>query len=83
MRRCRVLRPISVNQQSNGLGTAPMVFWMNLSSSKMSSRLVITAPPMIWLWPLRYLVVECMTMSAPNSSGRRNTGVAKVESTPR
>ena len=28
-----------------------------------------------------YLVAECMTMSAPNSSGRVRTGVAKVLST--
>ncbi len=33
-------------------------------------------------WPLRYLVAECMTMSAPCSIGRVSTGVATVESTP-
>ena len=29
-----------------------------------------------------YLVAECMTMSAPSSSGRVSTGVANVLSTP-
>ena len=33
------------------------------------------------LWPFRYLVVECSTMSAPSSSGRWKNGVAKVLST--
>lgn len=60
-----------------------MVFWMNFSASNTSCRFVTTAPPMSWLCPLRYFVVLCTTMSAPYSSGRRNTGVAKVESTPR
>ena len=32
-------------------------------------------------WPARYLVTECMTMSAPSSSGRTFSGVAKVAST--
>ena len=32
-------------------------------------------------WPLRYLVAECMTMSAPSSSGRCSIGEAKVLST--
>ena len=32
-------------------------------------------------WPLRYLVAECMTMSAPCSIGRVSTGDATVEST--
>ena len=32
-------------------------------------------------WPLRYLVAECMTMSAPCSIGRVSTGVPTVEST--
>ena len=30
-----------------------------------------------------YFVVLCMTKSAPNSRGRKNTGVANVESTPK
>ena len=32
-------------------------------------------------WPLRYLVAECMTMSAPSDSGFVKIGVATVEST--
>ena len=32
-------------------------------------------------WPFRYLVAECMTTSAPRSSGDWHQGVAKVLST--
>ena len=39
------------------------------------------APAMTSEWPFRYLVAECMTMSAPSASGRVRTGVAAVEST--
>ncbi len=38
-------------------------------------------PPTMSEWPFRYLVAECMTMSAPSSSGRCIQGVAKVLST--
>ena len=47
-----------------------------------SSRAPTRAPAMMSEWPLRYLVAECMTMSAPNSIGRVSTGVPTVESTP-
>ena len=40
------------------------------------------APPNPSLSPPIYLVAECITMSAPSSSGRVSTGVAKVLSTP-
>ena len=33
------------------------------------------------LWPAKYLVTECITKSAPNSSGFCVNGVAKVLST--
>src|SRR5437660_8449166 len=41
----------------------------------------MTAPPTTSECPPRYLVVECTTKSAPCSSGRWLTGVAKVLST--
>ena len=49
---------------------------------KASSRAAMRAPASMSLWPLRYLVAECMTMSAPCSIGRVSTGVAEVLSTP-
>ena len=42
-----------------------------------------SAPPTTSLCPFRYLVAECMTMSAPSASGRVSTGVATVLSTAR
>ncbi len=39
------------------------------------------APPTAAPWPSMYLVVECVTMSAPHSNGRQLTGVGKVLST--
>jgi hypothetical protein len=39
------------------------------------------APATTSEWPLRYLVAECSTMSAPSVSGRVRTGVGTVEST--
>ena len=38
----------------------------------------MAAPPITSEWPLRYLVVECTTMSKPSSSGRWIHGEAKV-----
>ena len=45
-----------------------------------SSR-VTNAPAITSECPFRYLVAECMTMSAPSVSGRVSTGDAAVEST--
>ena len=38
----------------------------------------MTAPPTTSLWPLRYFVVECTTMSAPSASGRCQPGDRNV-----
>ena len=38
-------------------------------------------PPTPSLWPFRYFVVECSTMSAPSSSGRWKNGDMNVLST--
>src|SRR5438445_663081 len=81
MRSASVLVPRSASQQSNGPGTAPYAFWMNPMRSARSSRFTTSIPPTMSLWPFRYLVVECSTMSAPSSSGRWKQGVAKVLST--
>ena len=48
---------------------------------KSSSARVTSAPAITSEWPFRYLVAECITMSAPSSIGRVSTGVATVEST--
>ena len=45
-----------------------------------SSRTMI-APPRMSEWPPMYLVVACMTMSAPNEMGFCKMGVAIVLST--
>ena len=46
-----------------------------------SSRTATTTPPTLSLWPFRYLVVLCVTRSAPNSIGRCTYGLANVLST--
>ena len=46
------------------------------ASQNSSARAVASAPAITSEWPLRYLVAECMTMSAPSASGRVNSGVA-------
>ncbi len=46
--------------------------------SASASSLVQTKPPTTSEWPLRYLVVEWVTMSKPSSSGRWKYGVMKV-----
>jgi hypothetical protein len=48
---------------------------------KSSRRAQASAPAITSEWPLRYLVAECITISAPSFSGCANTGVATVEST--
>ena len=49
--------------------------------SPSSASLTIATPPTMSEWPFRNFVAECMTMSAPSSSGRWIQGVAKVLST--
>ena len=46
-----------------------------------SASRAMTTPPRTSLWPPRYFVVECITRSAPSSSGRCSIGVAHVLST--
>ena len=67
-RRCRSAAPCAprasstprrVSQLSNGPGTEPTAFWVNVSCSASSSSLVTSAPPTTSECPPRYLVVEC------------------------
>ena len=81
MRTARVRMPRITSQQSNGDGTAPAAFWWKRSRSSRSSRRVASRPLITSEWPERYFVAECMTTSAPSSSGRWMNGVAKVLST--
>ena len=46
-----------------------------------SLRANTSAPAITSEWPLRYLVPECMTTSAPSAMGCVSTGVCTVEST--
>ena len=54
-----------------------------IRSQNSSSRAATSAPATTSLWPFRYFVAECMTMSAPSSIGRVRIGVATVLSTAR
>ncbi|MNY02362.1 hypothetical protein D3C86_1349330 [compost metagenome] len=79
MRRARVFTPRRVRKASNGPAMAPTAFCRKPRRSASSAFCPTTAmPPITSEWPLRYLVVECSTMSKPSSSGRWIHGLAKV-----
>src|ERR1022692_4011037 len=46
--------------------------------SESSGVAAITAPPTTSLWPFKYLVVECITRSAPSASGCCHSGERNV-----
>ena len=69
MRTANVLMPRRTRKQSNGPGTAPVAFWRKAILSATASFEVATKPPTTSLCPLRYLVVECTTISAPWATG--------------
>ncbi len=74
--------PRCSSHASNGPSVAPALRRQDrIRSQNGSRRAVSTAPASTSLWPLRYLVAECTTRSAPSSSGRVSTGVATVLST--
>ena len=77
-----VRMPRVSSHASNGPSTPPNCARRDLTRchSAESSR-VVSVPAITSEWPFRYFVAECMTMSAPSSSGRVSTGVAAVEST--
>jgi hypothetical protein len=75
-------QPRRVSQALNGASTAPVTCSRCATfCAKASARANTSAPPNTSLCPPKYLVVECMTMSAPNASGRCSNGVANVLST--
>ena len=81
-RRCTVRMPRISRNASSGPITWPRLRRLNRMRAQKSSMLrVASAPASTSEWPFRYFVAECMTMSAPCSSGRVSTGVAQVEST--
>ena len=70
--------PLTRTQALNGLSEGPVLRMIGCSLSMMNSRLPRIAPPRVRPWPSMYLVAECTTTSAPNSSGRCSIGVAKA-----
>ena len=81
-----VRMPRSSSQASNAPGTPPELHAQRLDALPMFVfGAVASAPPIRSEWPLRYFVAECITMSAPRSSGRVNTGVAdgRIDREPR
>src|SRR5438105_15561722 len=67
--------PRRINQQSKGDGTPPQVVWISRTRSEKSVLVfAIRTPPVTSECPPRYFVVECMTKSAPRSSGRWTIG---------
>ena len=80
MRSRRVFRPRSASQQSKGLEAKPQILLTWLTSGS-KSLLPHTRPRVTSLCPPIILVRLSITRSAPISSGRTSTGVAKVLST--
>ena len=77
MRRSRVSRPLSTTQALNGASDMPPLLSTGKNFSVTMAWLAHRAPAITRPWPSRYLVPECMMMSAPNSTGRCRAGVAK------
>ena len=74
--------PRSNSHASNGPRIAPCPLrTVRMRAHNASSRAVASAPATTSECPLRYLVAECITMSAPRLSGWLKIGVATVEST--
>ena len=79
-RRSSVRRPRISRNASNGPRIRPCSLRMSAArAASPSARAKPSAPAIASEWPLRYLVAECMTTSAPSSSGRVKIGVAQVE----
>ena len=74
--------PRCSSHASNGPGIAPALRRQDrIRSQNGSRRADSTAPASTSPCPLRYLLAECTTRSAPCSNGRVSTGVATVLST--
>ena len=73
----KVSKPFKTTHALNGANTMPLFFMTGKNFSSTMASLAHKAPAMTRPWPSKYLVPECMMMSAPMSMGRCNTGVAK------
>ena len=81
MRMSKVSSPLSTTQALKGDNTMPPFFITGRHLPVIKASLAHSAPAMTRPCPSRYLVPECMTMSAPISIGRCKIGVAKQLST--
>jgi len=81
MRIASVFKPLLARNAWCGSILKPMLIITYLSSSKRALSLATTIPPTISAWPLINLVIECKTISAPNSIGLCRYGLQKVLST--
>ena len=83
-RKSRVLKPRVKRNASNGCRMRPCA-WRIVRARAQSAPSCPkqSAPATTSEWPLRYLVAECITTSAPSAIGRVKIGVAQVESTAR
>ena len=79
--KCNVSIPRITSQLSKGPSMAPHAFWINFIFSPSCSSFVTTSPAIRSLWPPRYFVAECTTISAPSERGCCKAGEAKVLST--
>src|SRR5690606_39510457 len=83
MRTCSVRKPRNVSQESNGAPVTPQQLAHHASSVTSAAVAATTVPPTTSEWPLRYLVVEWTTKSAPSVIGFCSAGERKVLSTAR
>ena len=74
-------RPRSARKASRAPGVAPVEPRVWRSVAARSSSRVLTMPSIRSEWPEMYFVALWTTTSAPSSSGRCSSGVAKVAST--
>ena len=76
-----VLIPRCTSQASCGAAAVPSMPTCRPIVAPTCSSAAMTAPPVMSEWPLRYLVVEWITKSAPSAMGCCRYGEAKVLST--
>jgi hypothetical protein len=78
IRACNVRTPRRHRKLSNGAPVTPITFAHQPKRSASSAVEAMTAPPTTSLCPFKYLVVECITTSAPRESGCCHTGDRNV-----
>lgn len=77
----KVLRPLKAKKQSKGEGHPPIVFERKNSLSYKFLLFIVKEPIITSQWPQMYFVHECITTSAPKTSGFYKKGEANVLST--